>query len=96
MEIEPRAFIGLTRKRLLRIYPKGSRIGSSNYNPVLYWAGGAQIVALNTQYAGPETDLNEAMFRDNGCAGYVLKPHFLIDRAPLSFLLFSTQSIQYE
>jgi hypothetical protein len=32
-----------------RIYPKGTRFDSSNYNPMDAWAHGAQIVALNFQ-----------------------------------------------
>lgn len=30
-----------------RVYPKGTRFDSSNYNPFPGWAIGAQIVALN-------------------------------------------------
>ena len=32
-----------------RIYPKGTRVDSSNYNPAPAWALGAQLVALNYQ-----------------------------------------------
>lgn len=32
---------------LTRVYPKGTRFGSSNYSPVPGWAIGAQYVALN-------------------------------------------------
>ena len=38
-----------TQRNLLRIYPKGTRIGSSNYNPLVGWMHGAQMVALNMQ-----------------------------------------------
>lgn len=40
------------RTHLVRIYPKGSRIGSTNYEPHRYWAAGAQLVALNWQTFG--------------------------------------------
>jgi len=41
-----------TQKNLVRIYPKGSRVNSSNYEPHRYWAAGAQIVAINWQTFG--------------------------------------------
>ncbi|KAL6200341.1 hypothetical protein ACLB2K_030123 [Fragaria x ananassa] len=34
-------------KNLLRIYPKGTRLDSSNYDPMLGWMHGAQMVAFN-------------------------------------------------
>lgn len=37
------------RKYLMRAYPSGFRIGSSNLDPVSYWQKGIQIVALNWQ-----------------------------------------------
>ncbi|WOL08487.1 phosphoinositide phospholipase C 2-like [Canna indica] len=43
--------IRFTQRNLLRIYPKGSRVTSSNYKPLLGWIHGAQMVALNMQSA---------------------------------------------
>ena len=40
------------RTHLVRIYPKGSRIGSTNYEPHRYWSAGAQLVAINWQTFG--------------------------------------------
>ncbi|CEJ81952.1 hypothetical protein VHEMI02049 [[Torrubiella] hemipterigena] len=60
------------RNYLLRAYPSGLRIGSSNLNPPPFWASGAQIVALNWQQTDEGIMLNEAMFGDTD--GYVLKP----------------------
>lgn len=57
---------------LTRIYPKGTRISSSNYDPAFYWRHGAQIVALNWQKLDTGMMLNEAMFA--GYEGWVLKP----------------------
>ncbi len=31
------------------MYPKGTRIDSSNYNPLIGWTHGAQMVAFNMQ-----------------------------------------------
>ena len=36
-------------------------------------------VALNFQTAGLEMDLNDGLFRQNNCCGYVLKPDFMRD-----------------
>ncbi|RWV93109.1 hypothetical protein BHE74_00002544 [Ensete ventricosum] len=41
--------IRFTQKNLLRIYPKGTRFNSSNYNPFIGWIHGAQMVAFNMQ-----------------------------------------------
>jgi phosphatidylinositol phospholipase C, delta len=40
------------RTHVVRIYPKGARISSTNYAPHKYWASGAQLVALNWQTCG--------------------------------------------
>ena len=59
-------------QHLMRVYPKGTRIGSSNLKAINYWAVGAQICALNWQTFGTPNQLNDAMF--SGSEGYVLKP----------------------
>lgn len=41
-----------TRGHLVRIYPKGLRLNSSNFEPHRYWAAGAQLVAMNWQTFG--------------------------------------------
>lgn len=63
-----------TRTHLVRIYPKGLRVNSSNYFPHRYWAAGAQLVAINWQTFDLGYMINHAMFQRNGRAGYVLKP----------------------
>uniref|UniRef100_A0A4W6FEW8 Phosphoinositide phospholipase C n=1 Tax=Lates calcarifer TaxID=8187 RepID=A0A4W6FEW8_LATCA len=72
-------FIRYNTRQLSRIYPSGLRTDSSNYNPQDMWNVGCQIVALNFQTAGLEMDLNDGLFRQNNCCGYVLKPDFLRD-----------------
>ncbi|XP_053184098.1 1-phosphatidylinositol 4,5-bisphosphate phosphodiesterase delta-4 [Scomber japonicus] len=72
-------FVQYNTKQLSRIYPSGLRTDSSNYNPQEMWNVGCQIVALNFQRAGLEMDLNDGLFRQNGCCGYVLKPDFMRD-----------------
>ena len=60
---------------LMRVYPKGSRLKSSNFDPVPCWKRGVQMVALNYQTYDEGMQINDAMFA-NGAAmtGYVLKP----------------------
>ncbi|XP_010920865.1 phosphoinositide phospholipase C 2 [Elaeis guineensis] len=74
--------VRFTQKNLLRIYPKGTRITSSNYSPMLCWMYGAQMVALNMQGYGRALWLVHGMFRANGGCGYVKKPDFLLDNDP--------------
>ncbi|MGH0179961.1 UNVERIFIED_CONTAM: hypothetical protein FKN15_010536 [Acipenser sinensis] len=40
------------KKQLSRIYPKGTRVDSSNYLPQLFWNAGCQMAALNFQTLG--------------------------------------------
>eukprot|EP00516_Mucochytrium_quahogii_P003690 CAMPEP_0203745910 /NCGR_PEP_ID=MMETSP0098-20131031/1506_1 /ASSEMBLY_ACC=CAM_ASM_000208 /TAXON_ID=96639 /ORGANISM=" , Strain NY0313808BC1" /LENGTH=1043 /DNA_ID=CAMNT_0050633823 /DNA_START=262 /DNA_END=3390 /DNA_ORIENTATION=- len=63
-----------SKSHLIRVYPAGSRITSSNYDPVPAWNAGCQVVALNYQSFGAEVWLNQGKFCDNGGCGYVLKP----------------------
>lgn len=41
-----------TSRHLIRVYPSGTRLGSSNYDPTIHWLAGAQVVALNWQTFG--------------------------------------------
>ncbi|KMT05045.1 hypothetical protein BVRB_7g172040 isoform A [Beta vulgaris subsp. vulgaris] len=74
--------IRFTQKNLLRVYPKGTRIFSSNYDPFIGWAHGAQMVALNMQGYGKYLWIMQGMFRANGGCGYVKKPDFLLNLGP--------------
>ena len=66
-----------TKRELVRIYPDGSRVDSSNYSPIKPWACGCQIVALNYQTECEEMLINQAKFRPFGNTGFALKPKFL-------------------
>ncbi|PXF45314.1 1-phosphatidylinositol 4,5-bisphosphate phosphodiesterase delta-4 [Gracilariopsis chorda] len=57
---------------LSRVYPKGTRVDSSNYTPILAHFMGCQIVALNWQKHDTGMAVNEARFLANGGCGYVL------------------------
>ncbi|KAI1423169.1 PLC-like phosphodiesterase [Xylaria sp. FL1777] len=60
------------RRYMMRTYPSGMRIQSSNLDPPVFWRKGIQIVALNWQKWDEGMMLNEGMF--TGTGGYVLKP----------------------
>jgi len=70
-------FVEYNRKHLSRIYPKGIRTDSSNYNPIPHWNVGSQLVALNYQTRSKSMLFNDALFSLNGKCGYILKPDFL-------------------
>eukprot|EP01018_Ginkgo_biloba_P031458 Gb_38146 [translate_table: standard] len=77
----PAHLVRFTQKNILRIYPKGTRITSSNYNPLIAWTHGAQMVALNMQGYGRKLWLVHGFFLANGGCGYVKKPEFLLPNA---------------
>jgi len=74
--------VRFTQRNILRVYPKGTRIDSSNYNPLIGWTHGAQMVAFNMQGHGRSLWLMQGMFRANGGCGYVKKPDFLLKTDP--------------
>uniref|UniRef100_A0A8C7X699 1-phosphatidylinositol 4,5-bisphosphate phosphodiesterase n=1 Tax=Oryzias sinensis TaxID=183150 RepID=A0A8C7X699_9TELE len=73
----PVEFVEYNKLQLSRIYPKGTRVDSSNYNPQLFWNAGCQLVALNFQTVDLSMQLNLGMFEYNGKCGYRLKPEFM-------------------
>ncbi|KAF8718644.1 hypothetical protein HU200_024943 [Digitaria exilis] len=74
--------VSFTHRNMLRIYPKGTRFNSSNYNPFLGWVHGAQMVAFNMQGHGRALWLMHGFFQANGGCGYVQKPDFLMQTCP--------------
>ncbi len=61
------------RQHMTRTYPSGTRVDSSNFNPVLHWSEGCQMVALNHQTDDSEMAINDGRFRENGGCGYIPK-----------------------
>lgn len=49
------------RTHLVRVYPKGLRLNSTNYEPHRYWSAGAQLVAMNWQTFGMSSHLSLAV-----------------------------------
>ncbi|NP_001304243.1 phosphoinositide phospholipase C 2-like [Vigna radiata] len=77
-ETHGKEIIRFTQRNILRVYPKGTRIASTNYNPLIGWMHGAQMVAFNMQGYGRSLWLMQGMFKANGGCGYVKKPDFLL------------------
>jgi hypothetical protein len=71
-ESDPKSVFQHNVDYLMRAYPKGTRVRSSNLDPTPFWRLGIQMVALNWQQMNAAIMLNEAMFR--GTEGWVLKP----------------------
>ncbi|XP_073528351.1 1-phosphatidylinositol 4,5-bisphosphate phosphodiesterase beta-1 [Phyllobates terribilis] len=73
----PVEFVEYNKMQLSRIYPKGTRVDSSNYMPQVFWNAGCQMVALNFQTIDFSMQLNMGMYEYNGKCGYRLKPEFM-------------------
>ncbi|XP_041009542.1 phosphoinositide phospholipase C 2-like [Juglans microcarpa x Juglans regia] len=82
VQIHGKEIVGFTQRNILRVYPKGIRIDSSNYNPLIGWSHGAQMVAFNMQGHGRSLWLMHGMFKANGGCGYIKKPDFLLNTGP--------------
>lgn len=66
------------QRYMARVYPKGKRVDSSNFDPNIYWRRGVQMVAMNWQRHDQYMQMNQAMFaHPSDRAGYVLKPEYL-------------------
>ncbi|MFH4973935.1 hypothetical protein AB6A40_000644 [Gnathostoma spinigerum] len=68
-------------RQLSRVYPMGTRVTSSNYDPIPMWNSGCHMVALNYQTGDRAMQLNQGRFLANGQCGYVLKPAYMMDEA---------------
>jgi phosphatidylinositol phospholipase C delta len=76
---EYKELLAFTKKHLLRCYPGGLRVLSDNADPNAAWSVGASLVALNFQGMDRPVFMNRGKFANNGGAGYVKKPKFLLD-----------------
>lgn len=62
-----------------RTYPKGNRFDSSNFDPIIHWYSGCQMVALNYQTCDAPMWINWAKF---GRRGYILRPSWQSEVVP--------------
>lgn len=65
-----------TEHQIVRTYPKGTRVWSSNYNPTRPLGTGCQMVALNWQNRDDDMHQLQTLFRFNGGSGYIPKKFF--------------------
>lgn len=73
----PGLFTEQNEHRFTRVYPKATRLLSTNYNPQFYWLHGCQIVSLNYQFHDAGMRVNTGFFNAYPeQTGYVLKPQY--------------------
>lgn len=80
-KIKGKRFLQYNRLQLSRIYPRGQRLDSSNYDPLPMWLCGSQLVALNFQTAG--ICPSSCQSRQNGIGDYCCHLLFLFVYFPL-------------
>ena len=93
---QPNLVLSHTETQLLRTYPAGMRIDSSNFNPVLFWSFGIQMVALNYQTEDAALHLNTALFEQTGRCGYVLKPALMRERSHVMYRRFNPWGKEFD
>jgi phosphatidylinositol phospholipase C delta len=72
---DKRAVTRHNMRHMMRVYPNGWRVASTNFDPLKYWRRGVQMVALNWQTYDLGMQMNDAMFASGtDQSGYVLKP----------------------
>jgi phosphatidylinositol phospholipase C delta len=72
---DKRAITRHNMRHMMRVYPNGWRVASTNFDPNKYWRRGVQMVALNWQTYDLGMQMNDAMFASGtDQSGYVLKP----------------------
>lgn len=70
-----RALVRHNMRHMMRVYPNGWRVASTNFDPLTYWRRGVQMAALNWQTYDLGMQINDAMFEGGtDVSGYVLKP----------------------
>ncbi|XP_059056599.1 1-phosphatidylinositol 4,5-bisphosphate phosphodiesterase epsilon-1-like [Achroia grisella] len=92
----PLALVAHTETQLVRTYPAGLRIDSSNFDPVTFWSCGVQLVALNYQTEDAAMAVNAAMFESNGYIGYVKKPPVMWDPGHIAYRRFNPMDKEFD
>ncbi|XP_050082243.1 1-phosphatidylinositol 4,5-bisphosphate phosphodiesterase epsilon-1-like [Anopheles aquasalis] len=93
---DPLGLLAHTESQLMRTYPAGLRIDSSNFNPVFFWSFGIQMVALNYQTEDIPMHINKAMFEENNSCGYVRKADVLWNRSHLMYRRFNPLEKEFD
>lgn len=74
---KPLEFVLMNKRQFTRVYPRATRVDSSNYIPQMFWNAGCQMVALNFQTLDLGMQLNMGLFDYNCRCGYILKPNLM-------------------
>ncbi|XP_025829637.1 1-phosphatidylinositol 4,5-bisphosphate phosphodiesterase epsilon-1-like [Agrilus planipennis] len=93
---QPLTIVAHTQTQLMRTYPAGMRIDSSNFNPLIFWSFGIQMAALNYQTDDVPQQINTAMFEMNGMCGYVIKPNVMWDKSHVMYRRFNPWEKEFE
>eukprot|EP00794_Sanderia_malayensis_P017523 gene17524-19274_t len=89
----PAEFTKYNKRQFSRIYPKGTRVESTNYNPQAFWNVGCQMVTLNLQTPDVPFQINQAKFEANRQLGYLLKPEIMRRNVEKTFDPFTESPI---
>ena len=73
----PTEFVKYNKRQISRIFPRGTRLDSSNFIPQVFWNAGCQLVALNYQTLDLPMQLNLGIYEYNKRCGYLRKPVFM-------------------
>lgn len=77
------AILKHNRRGIVRVYPSVLRYKSDNFNPIMFWNMGCQMVATNWQLWDCGEELSESFFRSTGLSsgvgysGYRRKPEHM-------------------
>lgn len=77
-------FVKHNTRQITRVYPRGSRVDSSNYMPLLFWNCGCQMAAINLQTPDLPNQVNSAFYEVGICQslsvmlGYLKVKFFII------------------
>lgn len=55
-------FVNHNKRQITRVYPRGHRVDSSNYMPLIFWNCGCQMAAINLQTPDLPNQMNWAFF----------------------------------
>ena len=92
----PLSVIAFTETSLMRSYPAGMRIDSSNFNPLTFWAFGLQMAAINYQTDDMGSAINTALFEQTGNCGLMKKPSVMIDSKHVMFGRYNPWEKQFD
>ena len=89
----PVDFVNYNKRQMSRIYPRGTRVDSSNFIPQVFWNAGCQLVALNFQTLGQHLNSNYFFVLYLYLFNFLLL-HILKCLWPISIQIYETKMIK--